>query len=47
MYNDEKENLQADSENTSNNVMNDPQILQHSAEPVMQKPIKLNESENK
>ena len=47
MYNDEKENQQSETEDTLHSVMSDPQVLQHSAEPVMQKPIKLNESENK
>ena len=41
MYNDEKEHQHSEAENTSNNVMSAPQVLQHSDEPVMQRPIKL------
>ena len=46
MYNDEKENQQLVTEDTSNNVMSDPQVLQHSLMPEMQEPIKLNESKD-
>ena len=46
MYNDEKENLQSEANNSDNNIMCPPEILKHSAEPIMENPIKLNESKD-
>lgn len=44
MFDDEKENNNPEPE-TQPSIMGNPQVLQHSAESIMQNPVKPNESQ--